>query len=309
MKTKKSILLMCALAAVCLSSCDKNDTTVPANDGAVRFTSGITATPGTRATIDTDGNSLWEKGDPVGIYMLTHDTYTVTGGAGNVPYTADMAGAATAFTATGADIYYPMDDAARVDFLAYHPYNAAVAGFDYPVNLAQQTPQTAIDLMTAHADKQGAGYAKADGAAGTAVDFAFAHRLVKLVMNVTTDASVRGTIASVSIKGMNTTASFDLTTGTLSAAANITDITPCTVTDQTRYEAILLPVGALAATHTVTFTTTEGECYTWAMSKQIASLDAGTIYTYDVNVTRHAVTATGSIDKWKVGSTGTGTAE
>lgn len=311
MNSNKIILLLGTLAAVCLTACDNDDDPAVVNrDGAVRFTSDIAAPPpDTRATIDADGNSLWEKGDPVGIYMLKHGSYDVTGGAGNVPYTADKAGATTGFTATGTDIYYPLDETARVDFLAYHPYNAAVTDFVYPVDLEQQTPQTAIDLMTAHADKQGAGYAKADGAAGTAVNFAFAHRLVKLVMNVTKDASVPGAIAGVSINGMNTTASYDLTTGALTAAANTADIAPCTVADRTRYEAILLPLEALDDTHTVTFTTTEGEHYKWTMSKQIASLDAGTIYTYDVNVTRHAVTANGSIDKWTVGTTGTGTAE
>lgn len=297
-------------ASVALTSCDKNETTVQNNDAPVRFTSGINATPGSRATIDTDGNSLWEKGDPVGIYMVGHGTTTVAEGNANMKYTAAQGGASTAFTAAGASIHYPLNEAQKVDFIAYHPYSEAVADFVYPVNLSMQTPQTAIDLMTAKADKSGAGYTKADGRSNTTVDFAFSHRLAKLVVDVTKDASVPGNITAVSITGMNTAATYDLTgAGGVTSPKNPADITPCTITAQEKYEAILLPVGALTAAHTMTFTTDGGETYVWKMSQQIPALEEGKIYTYTVNVTKYAVTAHGSIKKWVVGSTGTGTAE
>lgn len=296
-------------ASVAFTSCDKNET-VQNNDAPVRFTSGINATPGSRATIDADGNSVWEKGDPVGIYMVGHGAADVVGDNANVKYTAAQAGASTAFTAAGAAIYFPMDEARKVDFIAYHPYNAAVSGFAYPVDLSEQTPQTAIDLMTAKADKSGAGYTKADGRSNTAVDFAFSHRLAKLVMNVTKDASVSGNITAVSITGMNTTANFDLKGDEgITSAGSPAAITPCTIAAEQKYEAILLPVGALTDAHTVTFTTDDGETYVWKMNQQIPQLAEGTIYTYDVNVTKYAVTANGSINKWVTGTTGTGTAE
>lgn len=297
-------------ASVAIMSCDKNETKVTNDDGKVRFTSGITATPGSRATIDAEGNSVWEKGDPVGIYMVEHGAADVVGENGNVKYTAAQAGASTAFTAADAAIYFPMDEARKVDFMAYHPYNAAVTGFAYPVDLSVQTPQTAIDLMTAKADKSGEGYTKADGRSNTTVDFAFSHRLAKLVVDVTKDASVSGNITAVSITGMNTAATYDLTgAGGVTLPKNPADITPCTITAQEKYEAILLPVDALTAAHTMTFTTDGGETYVWKMSQQIPQLEEGTIYTYTVNVTKYAVTANGSINNWTVGRTGTGTAE
>lgn len=297
-------------ASVALTSCDKNETIVQNNDAPVRFTSGINATPGSRATIDADGNSLWEKGDPVGIYMVGNGTTTVAEGNANMKYTAAQDGASTAFTAVGASIHYPLSEAQKVDFIAYHPHSNAVADFVYPIDLSTQTPQTAIDLMTAKADKSGAGYTKADGRTGGVVNFAFNHQLAKLVVDVTKDASVSGKITSVSITGMNTTANFDL-----KAAAGITSpgnpaaITPCTITAEQKYEAILLPVSPLGAAHTVTFATDAGETYVWKMHEQISALDAGKIYTYAVNVTKYAVTANGSINKWVTGSTGNGTAE
>lgn len=292
-------------------SCTNDDTTVLNNDRTVRFTSGATATPGgTRVAIDADGNSLWDAGDPVGIYMVGRGTTDVVDGNANMKYTAARAGASTAFNAADASIYYPLNEAAPVDFIAYHPYSAAVTDFAYPIDLSRQTPQTAIDLMTARADKGGEGYTKADGSANTVVDLTFSHRLAKLVMNVTKDASVPGTIIGVEITGMNTRAKFDLKgTDGLTDAGTPASIFPCTVTAGEKYEAILLPVDALTAGHTVTFTTDANEVYTWAISKDIAKLEAGKIYTYDVNVTKYAVTASGSINSWAVGSTGTGTAE
>jgi hypothetical protein len=75
-----------------------------------------------------------------------------------------------------------------------------------------------------------------------------------------------------------------------------------------RYEAILLPVAALGATHTVTFTA-GAESYTWKMSDNIASLVAGNLYTFDVLITKHAVNVSGSIKKWETTTPGSGIAE
>lgn len=297
-------------ASVVMVSCNNDDMTVSNEDSAVRFTSGATATPVSRVAIDADGESVWNAGDPVGIYMVGHGTTNVVEGNANMKYTAAQAGASTAFSAVGASIHYPLDEATAVDFIAYHPYSDAVAGFVYPIDLSVQTSQTGIDLMTAKADKGGAGYTKADGRANGVVNFAFTHQLAKLVMNVTKDATVPGTITSVSINDMNTRATFDLKGDEgISLPGTPAGITPCTVTAEKKYEAILLPVAPLGNGHTVTFTTDGGETYVWQMNKDIAKLEAGKIYTYDVNVTKYAVTANGSINKWAVGTTGSGTAE
>lgn len=300
------------MVAVCMAmvSCDKNETMIKDNDSSVRFVSGITATPGSRATIDAEGNSVWEKGDPVGIYMVEHGTADVMDGNANMKYTAAQAGASTAFTAVGASIHYPLDEAQKVDFIAYHPHSETVANFVYPIDLSTQTSQTGIDLMTAKSDKSGQGYTKADGRTGSVVNFVFNHQLAKLVMNVTKDASVSGKITSVSITGMNTTAKFDLKGDEgITSAGSPAVITPCTIAAEQKYEAILLPVSQLGTAHTVTFTTDSGDTYVWKMYEQISKLEAGKIYTYAVNVTEYAVTANGSINKWVTGTTGYGTAE
>lgn len=296
-----------ALTAVLLASCN-NDDTPEVNDGRVNFTSGITATSqGTRVATDNQGNSVWSINDPIGIYMVANGTTTIAENAENIPYKATTPNPSTQFVPLGATtIYYPVNTSPKVGFIAYHPYSSSVVNWIYPVDVSTQTPQTDIDLMYATANNGGVGYDKTS----TNVNFTFSHQLAKLIINVSIGQGVTGTVSAVSIKGMNTTAKFDLT-----GVAGLTDlgtpqaITPYTATTGTRYEAILLPITALNTTHSVTFTTTAGETYTWAMSNDISALVAGSIYVYDITLTKHKVDVTGNITNWTVDTTGTGFAD
>lgn len=306
----KKFILPAALIAVCaiIVSCEKDNTPVN-NDGTVRFTSGATATQ-TRVAISPQNESVWEEGDPVGIYMVNNGTSDVLENAENIKYTASEAGASTSFTSAVQAIYYPLDETKKADFIAYHPYKETLSGFVYPVDVSNQTSQTGIDLMWAAADKQGAGYSKEDGRNNTSVDLAFDHQLAKLRMKVTKAPNVLGEIVKVNINGMNTTASFDLKgSGGLTGMGNAKSFEACTVTAGSVYEAILLPIGSLDATHTVTFTTDKNETYTWSMYKQIAELKPGKIYTYDITVAKYMIEVTGNINSWTVGATGVGNAE
>lgn len=309
----KKLILPAALITVCavivvIVSCEKDNMLI--KDGAVRFTSEGTTATQTRVAIDPQDKSVWEKGDPVGIYMVKHGTSDVLENAENMKYTASEAGASTSFAPAVQAIYYPLDETEKVDFIAYHPYRATVSDFVYPVDVSNQASQTNIDLMWAAADKQGAGYSKEDGRNNTSVDLAFDHQLAKLRMNVTKDSNVPGEIVKVSINGMNTTASFDLKgSGGLTGMGDAKSFEVRTVTAGSVYEAILLPVGPLDATHTVTFTTDQNETYTWSMYKQIAELKTGKIYTYDITVAKYIIEVTGNINSWTVGATGIGNAE
>lgn len=309
MKTSRFFVTVIVLATT-MVSCNVNDDIEKSNPLEVRFTSGITA-PHTKSAIDGSGNSVWETGDPVGIYMLEHSTSTVSENAENIPYTAYSPGASTSFTPSSTPIYYPLDETKKIDFIAYHPYNASVSNFVYQVNVSNQASQTAIDLMYGLADKLGAGYDKNDGRSNTAINFTFNHRLVKLIFSVAPGSGAPADLStmSVSINGMNTTASFDLTGATgITGIGTPDSITPFKQTGVYTYEAILLPEGTLGSNHTVTFSV-GGETYTWSMSNNIGSLEAGKIYTYDISLDKYAVNVTGNINKWTVGSTGSGSAE
>lgn len=307
MGTSKNLVVALFTGAILFTSCNVNDDIIDSNKQLeVKFTSDITATVETKAAIDAAGNSLWETGDPIGIYMVGNGGITVVEGAENVKYTASVSGASTSFVTGGSTIYYPVNTPNKVDFIAYHPHRTTVTNWVYPVNVTTQTPQTNIDLMWATADNAGAGYDKMNN---LAVNFVFHHQLVKLVMNITKGAGATGTISSVTIKGMNTTATFDLTgAGGLTGIASPASITPYTTTTDSKYEAILLPVATLGASHTVEFTIGT-ETYVWPMANDISDLAAGSIYIYDITLTRYAVNVTGRIGSWTVGSTGSGTAE
>lgn len=305
MKTK--FLSVLALSSLLFVSCSNDNETPEVNDGRVKFTSGITAIPEVRVATDNAGSSTWNANDPTGIYMVANGSTTIAEGAENIPYKATSSAASTSFAASGANIiYYPVNTPAKVDFVAYHPYNASVADWVYPVDVSTQTPQTNIDLMYAKATNANTGYDKTS----TNVDFAFSHQLVKLILNVSTSAGVTGTVSSVEITGMNTSAEFDLT-----GAAGLTNIaTPQAITLHeasagTKYEAILLPITALGTAHTATFTTNAGETYTWEMSDDISSLAPGSIYTYDITLTKYAINVTGNITQWNIGSIGDGIAD
>lgn len=311
MTMMKKLILLAAVIAVCavVVSCEKDNS--PVNyDGSVRFTSGGATATQTRVAIDLQDKSVWEKDDPVGIYMVKHGTSDVLENAENMKYTASEAGVSTSFAPAVQAIYYPLDETEKVDFIAYHPYREMVSGFVYPVDVSNQASQTGIDLMWAAADKQGAGYSKEDGRNNTLVDLAFDHQLAKLRMKVTKKTNVPGEIVKVSINGMNTTASFNLKgSGGLTGMGNAKSFEACTVTAGSAYEAILLPIGPLDATHTVTFTTDKNETYTWSMYKQIAELKPGKIYTYDITVAKYVIEVTGNINSWTVDATGVGNAE
>lgn len=318
MKTHKFFAAATVLTAILMMvSCNDKEGYDNNDPAVVKFTSGVTAVPQSRVWIDSQDNSAWDAGDPVGIYMVEHGTTTITEDAANVKYTAATAGLSTSFSPSGNPIYYPMDETKKIDFIAYHPYNTfvdlSITNFTSPVNVSDQSSQTAIDLMYAVADNSGSGYDKNNGRSNTAINFNFEHQLAKLVFTVTsgTGAPTDLSTMTVSINGMNTRANFDLKgVGGLTDIGDPASITPFRQTGIYAYvyEAILLPESTLGNSHTVTFGI-GAETYTWAMSDDIASLDAGSIYKYDLTLTKYAVNATGSIKKWTVGSAGNGIAE
>ena len=92
----------------------------------------------------------WDAGDRIGVYMKTTGT-TLTGTAlsgatANISYTTTAGNGF--FTATSNKLFFP-HDGAKVDFVAYYPYNANISAGIYPVNIKDQTKEANIDLMYA----------------------------------------------------------------------------------------------------------------------------------------------------------------
>lgn len=304
MNVIRSLTTLCALAgAVCLASCSSDEETDVSNDGRVHFTAGIgkqavAATPASRAS-----GSAWASGDAIGIFMVGHGTVDVE--AGNKKFSS-LGGNGTFTPVAGNEIYYPMVNSMKVDFIAYYPYKENVSfDADLPVTIAtDQTTtdaQPGCDLMWAKADKNGNGYAK-DADATTPVALTFGHCLSKLTMNCKVDVSVGATLdnATVTISGMNTVSTFDLKTATLGTPETETGITPRKLTTpntnfDATYDAIILPGSYGANKLSVTFGI-NGEDFIWQVDA--IEFEPGHEYIYEVIIRRTGVSATGTITPW-----------
>lgn len=290
---KKKQLLGAALALIVLGNSCKNDAyrdLVPENNEQVQFTSSIGGNVTTRVT----GN-VWDSNDAIGVFMKQ--------GAGlNTPLAANKkfttAGNGN-FSATGTDVInYP--ETGTVDFIAYYPYKADLTGTTLPVSVASQASFAAIDVLYSN-------NATAVAKTSPVANLAFTHKLAKVELTVkggTGVADVAG--LAVAYNNVNTTASLDLATGTLSGAAapqNVTAKTTALTGAQAGsqlVEAILLP-GDMSAKQVV-FTVGANK-FTWTIPASTA-LDAGTKRTYDIVLqttpagNEVAVTGTGTITDW-----------
>jgi hypothetical protein len=246
--------------------------------------------------------STWGAGDAIGVFMVDKGTINVRNSEANKKYVTST-GNGTFAPATSPDtVYYPVNGD-KVDFIAYYPYALSITTLGaYPVNVANQSNPAAIDLLYAKATNGGSGYDKTNA---FPVTLSFSHQLSKLTLNVSApEASTQITPAdlttmTVSIAGLNTSASFNLAAGTLGAASVPAAITPRTVTAGEKYEAILLP-GSFSGV-SVTFTITDGknpDAYVWNLNAD--TFQAGKEHVYSVSFTDGAIAVTGVITDWTV---------
>ncbi|NDV63683.1 fimbrillin family protein [Bacteroides sp. 224] len=290
MKNKTYALL--ALAISLSTSCSREEIDNNLSGQTITFASGVNKYD----TRINESGDQWLKDDEVGIYMLpeTGDTPLKS----NIKYTTVSAGTSTTFQTTDA-MYYPTDGSS-VNFMAYHPYSASVST-EYPINLASQANQTSLDLMYARSTQS------YNQSLGTAVSLTFNHVLTKVILNITADETV-GDIseAQVTVKGMNTTAKFNLSAKAIENEGDAGDIKAYKSATANRYEFILLPVAELTDAHTVEFEV-NGSTYTWTISKNdgnITQFKAGYKYTFKINLTDTGVDSEveseqgGSVNPW-----------
>lgn len=278
------------LAALALNACDKGNSPAGQRGPQADFTSTITRASG----------SAWAANDKIGIFMVGAGTATVAEAASNKPYTTTTGNGT--FTATGGDrIYFPVTG--NVDFLAYYPYAASLTGFTYPIDVSVQASFPAIDLM----------WAKTAGKNKTApaVALGFTHKLSKLVFKTLPGAGLTAAdlaAMTVTVKGMATKSTFDVSSGTQGANTATAPIALKTVTAGSEYQAIVLPGAVAAGTVTVEFALgATGDPFVWNVPAM--TFAAGNEYEYTVTLSRTQVNVTGTINPWGTGDPGTGTAE
>ena len=283
---KMTKLFALALLAGAMISCSTDDTASSTPNGkvAVQFTGGINVN--TRAA-----GVAWAEGDKIGIFMtgtnqpLSADA--IQEGVDNVCYQSNGSIAFSPVSG-GKTVFFPIDG--DVDFYSYYP-QTTVNDYKVALDVTDQTKQETIDFM----------YAKREGCnkATPQVDLTFFHKLSNLILDVQpgnglTQEDLKK--MTVTVKGQNTKATFNLVDGTISGEGNPTDIKMKTTQAGKQYEAILLPTDE--ETRVIEFDLNNGydAPFVWTMP---VKLEGGKRYHYTVvKLSRSAVEISGIIKPW-----------
>jgi endonuclease G len=177
------------------------------------------------------------------------------------------------FNADGESEKIVLPKGATVDLWAYYPYDPAATDFSVPVDIADQSNQSRLDVL--HGAVGGV------GSFSTPSAFTFGRRMTRLVFNVTAGqgiSSLAGLTATVS--GVPTRATFDAKSGTMSVEGG--SVAPfegkVTVSGTTALvEITMLP----DAQPTISFTLA-GHPFVWHAGRTLAE---GLRYTYSVTLT------------------------
>lgn len=298
-----------------LSSCAEEEKGLPINT-QVNFIPSISSPVVTRAF---DGS--WENDDRIGIYMVPHVAdpsdpvdFSVYTSDANVPYQASTGGTSTPFAAVNYGIGYPANNDA-VNFVGYYPYQSTLHSVEndiYKVNVANQSPAKDIDLL--YHKGSGAPY---QGTTASNVSLEFEHQLSKLVISIepaSAEVAVDLSTATASLTGFPTTASFDLSTGTLSnrgaadvAFTPVKDIAGSSI-DKAVFTALLVPhADGSSYTKRTICVTIEDEEYDYVLPAN-HPFDPGLVYNYKfefrggklalmMNVDRKNIELPGDINK------------
>lgn len=224
MKMKSLLGIMLSLGI--LQSCQNDETNIiqnEVNNKGITFSSIIDDAQNSRA-YDTS----WEANDVIGVFMLANSDNVL---ATNIPYVTSKGDGY--FVSQNRPIYYPDGP---VDFIAYYPYSEAISDHtNYPIDLSNQTAQSAIDLMTAvNLTNRELG--------STQGNLQFKHLLAKLVLNLksTSGSSLKGIKASIS--GLKVKGTADLSAdGSITPSGEATTFSLFINEEATQAEAILLP--------------------------------------------------------------------
>ena len=226
---KMKSLLGIVLSLSILQSCQNDETNIiqnEVNNKGITFSSIIDDAQNSRA-YDTS----WEANDVIGVFMLANNSDKNVL-ATNIPYVTSKGDGY--FVSQNSPIYYP-EGKITVDFIAYYPYSEAISDHtNYPIDLSNQTAQSAIDLMTAvNLTNRELG--------PTQGNLQFKHLLAKLVLNLksTSGSSLKGIKASIS--GLQVKGTANLSDGTITPSGEATTFSLFINEEATQAEAILLP--------------------------------------------------------------------
>lgn len=272
----KHLFFLVAAATLAAACSEVNENSVA--DGQ-RMLSTVSSGNDRFSTRMNSETSEWESGDAIGMYMFDTEDKNVLNGALNVQYTTIGNGRTVNFSSSPGIAIYD----APTNFVAYYPYATAADVIDvsaalYSVDLSDQSNGiSAHDLMWAKAVDQSTESLLAGGLA-----FTFHHQLVLLRVNITNEDV--SNVTSVTVGGMNTTATFSLIDGTLSNLDTPKSIA-LRKTGAKTFIGIMLPVEELKGKLSLTILADGGKYqYTVPETSQIDKFVVGNEYTFNINV-------------------------
>ena len=281
-------LLVAALAISALTACN-NETNEDGLDGRTPLAVTGSSIAESRAT-----DNAWEKKDAIGVTLFE-------AGTSNIVLDNPKAGKYITAQGNGAfepadkanTLYYPTQNK-KADIVAFYPYANLGADLKVPVNVANQTKLSAIDLMVADKVK---GKSAADGE----VSLTFRHKLVKIDLSIDctqSAANVDLSKATVALHGTPATAEWSLSTGTLKTGAAATiDIPTVYKGNKLTATAIVIPCDVKG----VKLVVTAGDrAYDVPFTSNMV-LTAGTKNTLRVHLAHTEATVEASIEDWTTG--------
>lgn len=286
-----------AACTLFMAGCSTEEVPSGGNDNNERVALQVNSGIQTRAF-----DNQWEVGDQIGIFMLNSGQNTVADGYGNVPYLVASAGAGgKAFSPLSEVIYFPTNGDKR-DFIAYYPYSAdKVTEGVYNIDLTEQDPQKDIDFMLA-------GKVTDKSREDANVSFQFAHKLVKIVMDIKPGDGVTADDLkniSVSLTGQPTEGTFDVLNGQ-NVTVTSTDkkaVTLLANVEGTHTEGIVFPSENYDGM-SFTFTTQAIGSYEWTLSSSgnAIKFESGKKYLYTITIHRTFIDVTATIKDWEPGN-------
>ena len=281
MKRNSFLYAIAGIAVWGLASCSSSDDMHPEQtDGRVpvELTNNIIGAVTRAAT--TLNESALTTGD---ITVRTSEAYATA-----YTYTAGAEGAMT----STAPAYYPAGGAS-IDIVAYSPANAndgTSETFTVSADQSSDDAYIASDLLWAKAENK--------NSASGAVNIAFAHKMAKIIVNVTAGNGI-STIQSITLKNIKRHCTFDYASGAVSDVAEVSGATDVAVTTggttASSMGAACIPAQDLIGDF-IEITTDKGTAtYRLSSAKPVS---AGNYYTINLTLNLAAVGTTNTIEAW-----------
>lgn len=300
-RLSKLFFTVASIAALTACSNDKDsfDGFDYSGESTVKFTSNIR----NYSTKVVDNN--WSTGDAIGLYAVEMGQELSDGAIfdnkKNIKYTTATSGANGAFTAAIPTEAVQLRGSKKVDVVAYYPFSSTLTGYEYAIDVQNQSNWSAIDLLYSNNATQ--------VGASAINEMKFKHQLSRIILQVEPGNGVNSLTGLVAknLENVKAKGVMNLKDGSVRLAdgASNVSITPRTTVsgNNVLIETLLIPSQNLNTAKLVMVL--NGQDFTWEPKNDI-NLESGKKYTYRVQLSADGsvvvLNPSGSIEDWVEGN-------